>query len=127
MTVKDLAKSIEGKILFKNLNFTINKNDKIVFLSRDTRAMTALFEILKGHEKPDHGTFEWGQTIVKAYLPLENEKFFEKEMSSDRLAGSISKIPVNCIFVVFWAKCCFQEKRFTKKPLYFPVVKKFAV
>ena len=81
LTVKNLAKSVEGKTLFKDLDFTINKNDKIVFLSRDTLAMTALFEILKGHDKPDHGTFEWGQTIVKAYLPLENEKFFEKDMN----------------------------------------------
>ncbi len=81
LTVKGLSKSVEGKILFRNLNFTVNKNDKIVFLSRDSRAMTAMFEILKGHEKPDSGAFEWGQTIVKAYLPLENEKFFEKELS----------------------------------------------
>ncbi|HLO59250.1 MAG TPA: ATP-binding cassette domain-containing protein [Bacteroidales bacterium] len=81
LTVKDLSGSVEGKTLFKKLSFTINKNDKIVFLSRDPRAMTALFEILKGHVKPDHGTFEWGQTIVKAYLPLENDKFFNKGMT----------------------------------------------
>jgi len=81
LTVKGLSKSVEGKMLFKDLNFTIHKNDKIVFLSRDARAMTTLFEILKGHKKPDHGSFEWGQTIVKAYLPLENEKFFEKDIT----------------------------------------------
>src|SRR5512145_1529198 len=72
LKVKGLSKSVEGKLLFKDLEFTVNKNDKIVFLSRDTRAMTMLFEILKGHEKADKGTFEWGQTIIKAYLPLEN-------------------------------------------------------
>jgi ATPase subunit of ABC transporter with duplicated ATPase domains len=81
LKVKGLSKTFEGKKLFSNLDFTINKNDKIVFLSRDSRAMTAFFEIIKGHEKPDHGTFEWGQTIVKAYLPLENEKFFEKDIT----------------------------------------------
>lgn len=81
LKVKDLSKTVEGKILFKDLNFTVNKNDKIVFLSRDPRAMTALFELLKGHEKPDHGSFEWGQTIVKAYLPLENEEFFKKDIN----------------------------------------------
>lgn len=81
LKVKGLTKSVEGKTLFKNLEFIVNKNDKIVFLSRDTRAMTAFFEIIKGHDKPDHGTFEWGQTIVKAYLPLENEKFFLKDMN----------------------------------------------
>ena len=81
LTVKGLTKTVEGKTLFKNLEFTVNKNDKIVFLSKDTRAMTVLFEILKDHEKPDHGSFEWGQTIVKAYLPLDNEKFFEKDIT----------------------------------------------
>jgi ATPase subunit of ABC transporter with duplicated ATPase domains len=80
LAVNNLAKSVEGTTLFKNVSFTVNKNDKIVILSRDTRAMTALFEILKGHDKPDEGTFEWGQTIVKAYLPLENDKFFEKDI-----------------------------------------------
>jgi ATPase subunit of ABC transporter with duplicated ATPase domains len=74
LTVKGLTKSVEGKTLFRDLNFTINKNDKVVFLSRDSRAMTTLFEILKGHAKPDHGSFTWGQT-------LENEKFFEKDIN----------------------------------------------
>jgi ATPase subunit of ABC transporter with duplicated ATPase domains len=81
LNVKGLSMKIEGVTLFKDLHFVINKNDKIAFLSRDVRAMTTLFEILKGHIKPDHGTFEWGQTIVKAYLPLENELFFEKEIT----------------------------------------------
>jgi ATPase subunit of ABC transporter with duplicated ATPase domains len=81
LTVKGLSRSFEGKTLFKDLSFTVHKNDKVVFLSRDSRTMTALFEILKGHEKPDHGSFEWGQTIVKAYLPLENEMFFEKDIT----------------------------------------------
>jgi len=81
LTVKDLSKRAEDKVLFRNVTFTIHKNDKIVFLSRDSRAMTALFEIIKGHEKPDSGTFDWGQTIVKAYLPLENEKFFQKNIT----------------------------------------------
>jgi ATPase subunit of ABC transporter with duplicated ATPase domains len=81
LTVKDLSMKVEGKLLFKDISFTVHKNDKIVFLSRDSRAMTTLFEIIKGHTKPDTGSFDWGQTIVKAYLPLENEKFFEKDIS----------------------------------------------
>ena len=80
LKVHGLSKKVEGVTLFKDLHFTINKDDKIAFLSRDVRAMTTLFEILKGHVEPDHGSFEWGQTIVKAYLPLENEAFFQKEM-----------------------------------------------
>ncbi len=81
LTVKGLSKKVEGVVLFRDLNFTVNKDDKIAFLSRDVRAMTALFEILKGHLQPDSGSFEWGQTIVKAYLPLENEMFFEKDIT----------------------------------------------
>jgi len=80
LEVKNLSKSIEGNTLFKDLTFTIEKDDKIVFLSRDTRAMTALFEILYGNTKADSGTFTWGQTITTAYLPLENESFFEKDI-----------------------------------------------
>jgi len=81
LEVKGLTKSLNGNMLFKNLSFTMQKDDKIVFLSRDSRAMTAMFEILKGHDKPDNGTFEWGQTILKAYLPLEYEELFQSDMS----------------------------------------------
>jgi ATPase subunit of ABC transporter with duplicated ATPase domains len=81
LEVKGLTKTIEGETLFKDLTFTIEKGDKIVFLSRDTRAMTALFEILYGNDHADSGTYTWGQTITTAYLPLENESFFENDMS----------------------------------------------
>ena len=88
LEVKDLSKSLNGEILFKKLSFTMQKDDKIVFLSRDTRAMTALFEILKGHDQPDSGSFIWGQTILKAYLPLEYEDLFKSDISlKDWLAG----------------------------------------
>jgi ATPase subunit of ABC transporter with duplicated ATPase domains len=79
LEVKNLGKSIDGEVLFKNLNFVADKDDKIVFLSQDPRAMTALFEILAGHIKPDTGTFEWGQTITTAYLPVDNTDFFKKD------------------------------------------------
>ena len=81
LEVKGLSKSLNGNLLFKNLSFTMQKDDKIVFLSRDTRAMTALFEILKGHDQADSGTFDWGQTILKAYLPLEYEELFQSDMT----------------------------------------------
>src|SRR5512138_1728277 len=73
LEVKGLSKTLDGELLFKDLTFTMRKNDKIVFLSKNTRAMTAFFEIIKGHLEPDSGSFIWGQTIVKAYLPLEYE------------------------------------------------------
>ncbi len=81
LQVKGLSKSIDGDLLFNDLSFTIERNDKVVFLSRDPRAMTALFKIIKGHLEPDSGSFDWGQTITKAYLPLENEHLFEKPVT----------------------------------------------
>ena len=76
-----LTASVEGDVLFKDLNLTIEKNDKVVFLSRDPRAMTALFEIITGNRKPHSGTYEWGQTITTAYLPLDNSAFFNTDMN----------------------------------------------
>jgi len=78
LEVTKLCKSVDGVMLFKDLSFTIQKDEKIILLSRDSRAMTYLFEIIKGHIPADSGTFEWGQTITKAYLPLENEHLFKK-------------------------------------------------
>ena len=81
LEVKGLEKSVDGTLLFKDVNFTVEKDDKIVFLSRDPRAMTAFFEIINDEIKPDRGTFEWGQTITTAYLPLDNSAFFNTDMN----------------------------------------------
>ena len=81
LEVKNLRKSMDGELLFSDITFNVEKEDKIVFVSRDTRAMTALFEVLMGHTPPDSGEFLWGQTITTAYLPLENSEFFEKKIS----------------------------------------------
>ena len=80
LEVHDLSKSVEGEVLFKDLSFTIQKGEKIVFLSRDQRAMTTFFEILNGKENADSGTFEWGVTITTSYLPLDNSMFFKTDM-----------------------------------------------
>ena len=80
LEVRNLSKSIEGKCLFKDVEFSVEKDDKIVFLSRDPRAMTAFFEIINGNEKPDTGDFSWGVTITTAYLPLDNSAFFDTDM-----------------------------------------------
>ena len=76
-----LTASVDGDVLFRDLNLTIEKNDKVVFLSHDPRAMTALFEIITGNRKPDSGSFEWGQTITTAYLPLDNSTFFNTDLN----------------------------------------------
>ncbi|MBQ3958654.1 MAG: ATP-binding cassette domain-containing protein [Bacteroidaceae bacterium] len=71
------ATSDDGTILFQNVSFNVEKGDKIVFLSHDPRAMTALFEILNGNREPEEGKFSWGITITTAYLPLDNNPFFQ--------------------------------------------------
>lgn len=81
LEVKGLTKSVEGTLLFKDVNFSVEKDDKIVFLSRDPRAMSALFDIICGCDKADEGTFEWGQTITTAYLPIDNTSFFNTDLN----------------------------------------------
>ncbi len=71
----------DGTLLFDNVNFTIEKGDKVVFLSRDPRAMTALFEIINGNREAQAGTYNWGITITTAYLPLDNTEFFQSELN----------------------------------------------
>src|SRR5665647_18410 len=115
LTVKGLSKSTEGKTLFRDLNFTIEKGDKVAFLSRDVRAMTALFEIIKDHEKPDHGTFEWGQTIIKAYLPLENEKFFENDITLIEWLAQYSEDTTELFLRGFLGKMLFSGEDIYKK------------
>ncbi len=79
LEVNDLAASMEGDVLFKDVSFTVEKDDKVAFLSKDPRAMTALFEILDGKLKQDAGKFSWGTTITPAYLPLDNSAFFQTD------------------------------------------------
>jgi ATPase subunit of ABC transporter with duplicated ATPase domains len=82
LEVSGLTKTTEdGVVLFNDVNFNVEKNDKIVFLSRNPRAMTALFEIVNGIMKPDSGTFNWGVTITTAYLPLDNTAFFNTNLN----------------------------------------------
>ncbi len=71
----------DGTVLFNDVNFNVEKNDKIAFVSRDPRAMTAFFEIINGNDNNFKGTYKWGQTITKAYLPLDNSSFFDNELN----------------------------------------------
>jgi ATPase subunit of ABC transporter with duplicated ATPase domains len=81
LNVQKLSKSIEGKVLFKDVSFDIVKGQKIAFLSRDPVALTSFFEIINNKMKPDHGQFEWGTTITTAYLPNDNSEYFENNLT----------------------------------------------
>ena len=69
----------DGTVLFDNVNFNIEKGEKVVFLSHNPKAMTALFEIINGNREASAGTFKWGVTITTAYLPLDNTEFFQSD------------------------------------------------
>ncbi len=80
LEVNDLkAVTEDGTVLFDKLSFTVEKEDKVVFISHDPRAMTALFEIINGNAKPAAGNYKWGVTITTAYLPLDNTAFFNTD------------------------------------------------
>ena len=82
LEVSGLTKTLDdGTVLFRDVNFNVEKGDKIVFLSRDPRAMTALFEIINGNMKPDAGRYNWGVTITTAYLPLDNTSYFNTDLN----------------------------------------------
>ncbi len=76
LNVEKLSKSVDGRVLFDNVSFTVNKGDKIAFYSKDPLAVTSFFEIINKETQADNGSFEWGTTITSAYLPMENSKFF---------------------------------------------------
>ncbi len=71
----------DGNVLFDNVNFNVEKGQKVVFLSHNPKAMTALFEIINGNRQADAGTYKWGVTITTAYLPLDNTEFFNSELN----------------------------------------------
>ncbi|MCR4031311.1 MULTISPECIES: ABC-F family ATP-binding cassette domain-containing protein [Flavobacterium] len=81
LNVENLSASVDGEVLFKDINLNMAKGDKIVLFSKDSRATTAFYEILNNEQKADSGTFDWGITTNQAYLPAENHKYFENDLS----------------------------------------------
>jgi ATPase subunit of ABC transporter with duplicated ATPase domains len=81
LNVDNLAASIDGETLFKDVSFNLKKTDKIILYSKDSRATTAFYEILNDNKKADSGKFQWGVTTTQSYLPLDNSRFFENKLS----------------------------------------------
>jgi ATPase subunit of ABC transporter with duplicated ATPase domains len=81
LNVEKLAKSVDGRVLFKDVTFTVNKGDKIALLSRDPLAVTSFFNIITAGTIANSGSYEWGTTVTHAYLPQENNEFFNKELN----------------------------------------------
>ena len=81
LNVENLSKSADGRKLFDKVNFSISKNDKVAFISKNALAVTAFFQIINNEMKPDSGKFEWGTTVTTAYLPVENDEFFQNDLN----------------------------------------------
>ena len=79
--VENLAASVDGQVLFQNVDINLAKDDKVALISKDSRATTAFYEILNGNLKPDAGTFAWGITTSQSYLPVDNSDFFTQDLS----------------------------------------------
>ncbi len=115
LSVESLSKSINGEVLFDDVNFTVEKGDKIVFLSRDARAMSALLDILAGVDKPDTGSVAWGTTIKHAYLPLNNASFFESQLSIIDWLGQYSSDTTEVYLRGYLGKMLFSGEEVYKR------------
>ena len=81
LSIENLSKTMDGNTLFSNVNITVNKGDKIAFISKNSIALTAFFEVLTNHEKADNGSFSYGTTISSAYLPNDNSTYFNDKIA----------------------------------------------
>jgi len=116
LEIAGLGKTLDdGTVLFKDVNFNVEKNDKIIFLSRDPRAMTAFFEIINGHDKEHEGTYNWGITITHAYLPLDNSEFFNTDLNLVDWLGQFSVDTTEAFIRGYLGKMLFSGEEIYKK------------
>ena len=115
LEVSGMTKTIDGEIMYKDLNFNVEKDDKIVFISRDPRAMTAFFQIINGEEEPDAGTYKWGQTITTAYLPLDNAQYFNSDYNLIEWLSQFAQDTNEVFLKGFLGRMLFSGEELLKK------------
>ncbi|MEI8271348.1 MAG: ABC-F family ATP-binding cassette domain-containing protein [Paludibacter sp.] len=116
LEIAGLGKTLDdGTVLFNDVNFNVEKSDKIVFLSRDPRAMTAFFEIINEHDKKHQGTYNWGITITHAYLPLDNSEFFNTDLKLVDWLGQFSDDTTEGFIRGYLGKMLFAGEEIYKK------------
>lgn len=108
LEVRDLSKQVEGKWLFRDVEFSVEKGDKIVFWSKDPRAMTALLEIITDNLKSDSGSYSWGVTVTTAYLPIDNSAYFDTDMKLIDWLGQFSNDTSETFLRGFLGKMLFS-------------------
>ncbi|SJZ54146.1 ATPase components of ABC transporters with duplicated ATPase domains [Chitinophaga eiseniae] len=95
LNVEKLEKAVDGRKLFTDVTFSVNKNDKVAFLSKDHLALTTFFQIIAGEMEADSGKMEWGTTVTNAYLPNDNSAYFTKESSLNLLDWLRQYVPTH--------------------------------
>ncbi|MFI3268290.1 MAG: ATP-binding cassette domain-containing protein [Rikenellaceae bacterium] len=115
LAVDGLSKTINGEKLFSNISFTVEKGDKVCFLSREPRAVSALLDILAGVDTPDEGMIEWGVTIKHAYLPLNNNDYFNTDMNIIDWLSQYSKDTSELYLRGYLGKMLFSGEEIYKK------------
>ena len=115
LEVHGLGKTVEGTKLFEDVNFQIEPGDKVAFLTHDPRAMTALFEIINGLDEDHEGTYNWGQTITTAYLPLDNSSFFNTDLNMVDWLSQFSNDTSEIYIKGFLGRMLFREEEVLKK------------
>ncbi|MBB6462851.1 ABC-F family ATP-binding cassette domain-containing protein [Flammeovirga kamogawensis] len=115
LEVKEMSKSIDGDVLFKNVEFSMQKDDKIIFLSRDPRAMTAFFEIINENDADFEGEYNWGVTITKAYLPVEHSEYFKNDLNLVDWLGQYSSDTSEAFIRGYLGKMLFSGEEIFKQ------------
>ncbi|MEG1760244.1 MAG: ATP-binding cassette domain-containing protein, partial [Alistipes sp.] len=115
LAVEGLSKVVNGETLFSDVSFTVQKGDKIVFLSREPRAVTALLEVLTGNEPHDEGMIEWGVTVNSAYLPVNNAPFFESQLNIVDWLGQYSADTTEVFLRGYLGKMLFSGEEIYKQ------------
>ena len=116
LEINGMGKTAEdGTVLFKNVSFNVEKGDKVAFVSRDPRAMTAFFEIINGNDKQYEGKYNWGVTITTAYLPLDNTQFFNNDLPLTDWLGQFSQDTTEAYIRGYLGKMLFSGDEIYKK------------
>jgi len=114
LRVENLSASTGDSTLFNDVSFTVEKGDKIMLMSRDSRAVTALFNILSGEMKPDTGSFEWGITVTHAWLPVDNSSWFRKDSTLNDWLAQFSDNTEEAFLRGYLGKMLFTGEDITK-------------
>ncbi len=115
LELKNISKTIDGKVIFKNINLIINNTDKIGFVGTNEIAITTLFDIISGKIKPDSGEIIWGTTVKYDYFPKNNDEYFDNDFDLIEWLRQYSKIPDEPYIRGFLGRMLFSGEEALKK------------